>query len=185
MQTPKHEPSTVSLNQVELSLDSLLHLPALWCLSSGTAASNPWVFVKGDAFQRGESYQALCSLRPPYHQKKVFVDQVKVRLFLQWLSEILQFQLHCFLIPSAFRNLVRHSWRIHDEIFGISILLCIANCPGTPYTDIVELPSARIWTPCRIIYVGDAVRFATEASPRKCRFILLIGHFFISLESLH
>ena len=127
MQTPKHEQSMTTDKVIDI--DSL-HLRYYGDNFLRHSDSGLWeLFVKGDAFQRGEAIGQLSSDLLHY-QEKVFVDQIREIVPSDSYLKFLRFFIVLFN-----RNLgenVLEEYR--DEIYGIS-LSCTHDYDfiGTPY----------------------------------------------------
>ena len=127
MQTPKHEQSMTTDKVIDIDSLHLRHYGDNFLRHSD---SGLWeLFVKGDAFQRGEAIGQLSS-DLLHHQEKVFVDQIREIVPSDSYLKFLRFFIVLFN-----RNLgenVLEEYR--DEIYGIS-LSCTHEYDfiGTPY----------------------------------------------------
>ena len=137
MQTPKHEQSMTTDKVIDI--DSL-HLRYYGDNFLRHSDSGLWeLFVKGDAFQRGEAIGQLSSDLLHY-QEKVFVDQIREIVPSDSYLKFLRFFIVLFN-----RNLgenVLEEYR--DEIYGIS-LSCTHEYDfiGTPYERQLNYHSAH------------------------------------------
>ena len=137
MQTPKHEQSMTTDKVIDI--DSL-HLRYYGDNFLRHSDSGLWeLFVKGDAFQRGEAIGKLSSDLLHY-QEKVFVDQIREIVPSDSYLKFLRFFIVLFN-----RNLgenVLEEYR--DEIYGIS-LSCTHEYDfiGTPYERQLNYHSAH------------------------------------------
>lgn len=137
MQTPKHEQSMTTDKVIDI--DSL-HLRYYGDNFLRHSDSGLWeLFVKGDAFQRGEAIGQLSS-DLLHHQEKVFVDQIREIVPSDSYLKFLRFFIVLFN-----RNLgenVLEEYR--DEIYGIS-LSCTHEYDfiGTPYERQLNYHSAH------------------------------------------
>lgn len=137
MQTPKHEQSMTTDKVIDI--DSL-HLRYYGDNFLRHSDSGLWeLFVKGDAFQRGEAIGQLSSDLLHY-QEKVFVDQIREIVPSDSYLKFLRFFIVLFN-----RNLgenVLEEYR--DEIYGIS-LSCMHEYDfiGTPYERQLNYHSAH------------------------------------------
>ena len=127
MQTPKHEQSMTTDKVIDIDSLHLRHYGDNFLRHSD---SGLWeLFVKGDAFQRGEAIGQLSS-DLLHHQEKVFVDQIREIVPSDSYLKFLRFFIVLFN-----RNLgenILEEYR--DEIYGIS-LSCTHEYDfiGTPY----------------------------------------------------
>ena len=137
MQTPKHEQSMTTDKVIDIDSLHLRHYGDNFLRHSD---SGLWeLFVKGDAFQRGEAIGQLSS-DLLHHQEKVFVDQIREIVPSDSYLKFLRFFIVLFN-----RNLgenVLEEYR--DEIYGIS-LSCTHEYDfiGTPYERQLNYHSAH------------------------------------------
>ena len=137
MQTPKHEQSMTTDKVIDIDSLHLRHYGDNFLRHSD---SGLWeLFVKGDAFQRGEAIGQLSS-DLLHHQEKVFVDQIREIVPSDSYLKFLRFFIVLFN-----RNLgenVLEEYR--DEIYGIS-LSCTHKYDfiGTPYERQLNYHSAH------------------------------------------
>ena len=137
MQTPKHEQSMTTDKVIDIDSLHLRHYGDNFLRHSD---SGLWeLFVKGDAFQRGEAIGQLSS-DLLHHQEKVFVDQIREIVPSDSYLKFLRFFI--VLFNRHLGENVLEEYR--DEIYGIS-LSCTHEYDfiGTPYERQLNYHSAH------------------------------------------